>query len=54
MAAMRSVTPNQSPFARALRIVQVLAALALLVLAACTSSPSSSTDFLVLESQKFT
>ncbi len=39
---------------RAPRLVRGVAAFVLLVLSACTSAPSSSTDFLVLESQKFT
>lgn len=54
MTTMKPGPSIASPLARALRPVRGLAALGLLVLSACTSAPSSSTDFLVLESQKFT
>lgn len=51
---MRSDPFAWSPVPTALQLARAAAALLLFLLAACTSAPSSSTDFVVLESQKFT
>jgi hypothetical protein len=53
MSAMGTIPSIRSRPARASGL-RAAVALLLLVLVACTSAPSASTDFLVLESQKFT